>query len=93
MKGNTKNISSLNQKLPKHIFKLSLKIMATSFPTKDSKLIFKLIFPNKLINLYLIPTICHRMLAMLRISTSFKSKKLGNGRKSFLLLIDLRCKK
>ena len=38
------------------IFKLSLKIMVTSFSTKDSKLVFKLTFPNKLTNLYLIPT-------------------------------------
>ena len=38
------------------ILKLSLKIMATSFPAKDSKLVLKLIFPNKLTNLHLIPT-------------------------------------
>lgn len=32
------------------IFKLTLKIMATSFLAKDKNLVFKLVFPNKLIN-------------------------------------------
>lgn len=58
MKENVKNVSSLklqSETTETGIFKLSLTIMAASFLTWDNKLVFKLIFPNKLINLYVIP--------------------------------------
>ena len=58
MKENIKNVSSLklqSETTETGIFKLSLKFMAASFSTRDNKLVFKSIFHNKLINLYVIP--------------------------------------